>query len=134
MPLAIVSVYPIAGTDTTTASYVENAEAKPLGRAMMSWFFENYLNGPQDRADPRVNLVAADLRGLPPTTIINAQIDPLRSEGEALAQKLGAAGVEVQQKTYDAVTHEFFGMGALIEEALAAQEMAGNALEKAFAK
>jgi acetyl esterase len=134
MPVAIVSVYPIAGTDTTTASYVENAEAKPLGRAMMSWFFENYLNGPQDRADPRVNLVAADLRGLPPTTIINAQIDPLRSEGEALAQKLGAAGVEVQQKTYDAVTHEFFGMGALIEEALAAQEMAGNALEKAFAK
>ena len=106
----------------------------PLGRAMMSWFFENYLNGPQDRADPRVNLVAADLRGLPPTTIINAQIDPLRSEGEALAQKLGAAGVEVQQKTYDAVTHEFFGMGALIEEALAAQEMAGNALEKAFAR
>ena len=134
MPLAIVSVYPIAGTDTTTASYIENANAKPLDRAMMSWFFENYLNGPQDRADPRVNLVAADLGGLPPTTIINAQIDPLRSEGESLAQKLGAAGVEVQQKTYAAVTHEFFGMGALIGEAMAAQEMAAAALTKAFGK
>ena len=132
MPLAVVSVYPIAGTDTTTASYVENASAKPLDRPMMSWFFDNYLRGPQDRADPRVNLVAADLKGLPPTTIINAQIDPLRSEGEMLAQKLGDAGVEVQQKTYEAVTHEFFGMGALISEAMAAQEMAGNALKKAF--
>jgi acetyl esterase/lipase len=134
MPLAIVSVYPIAGTDTMTASYVENAQAKPLDRPMMSWFFENYLRGADDRGDPRVNLVAADLKGLPPTTIINAQIDPLRSEGESLAQKLGAAGVDVQQKTYAAVTHEFFGMGALIGEAMAAQEMAGNALRKAFVK
>jgi acetyl esterase/lipase len=132
MPLAIVSVYPIAGTDTTTASYVENAEAKPLNRAMMSWFFDQYLNGPQDRADPRVNLVAADLHGLPPTTIINAQIDPLRSEGETLAQKLGSAGVDVQQKTYDGVTHEFFGMGTVVDEAKAAEEMAAAALKKAF--
>lgn len=132
MPLAIVSVYPIAGTDTTTASYVENAEAKPLNRAMMSWFFENYLTGTQDRADPRVNLVAADLTGLPPTTIINAQIDPLRTEGEMLAKRLGAAGVDVQQKTYDAVTHEFFGMGAVVSDAMAAEEMAAAALKKAF--
>jgi acetyl esterase len=131
-PLAIVSVYPIAGTDTTTPSYVENAEAKPLNRAMMSWFFDQYLNGPQDRADPRVNLVAANLEGLPPTTIINAQIDPLRSDGEMLARKLDAAGVEVQQKTYDGVTHEFFGMGKVVDAAMAAEEMAAAALRKAF--
>jgi acetyl esterase/lipase len=134
MPVAIVSVYPIAGTDTTTDSYVENAEAKPLNRAMMSWFFDKYLNGPQDRADPRVNLVAADLHGLPPTTIVNAQIDPLRSEGEMLAKKLGAAGVDVQQKTYDGVTHEFFGMGTVVDDAMSAEQMAADALKKAFGK
>ena len=134
MPAAIVSVYPIAGTDTTTDSYVENAEAKPLNRAMMSWFFDKYLNGPQDRADPRVNLVAADLHGLPPTTIVNAQIDPLRSEGEMLAKKLGAAGVDVQQKTYDGVTHEFFGMGTVVDDAMSAEQMAADALKKAFGK
>jgi acetyl esterase/lipase len=98
----------------------------------MSWFFDQYLNGPQDRADTRVNLVAADLKGLPPTTNINAQIDPLRTDGEILAQKLGAAGVDVQQKTYDGVTHEFFGMGAVVNEAMAAEEMAAAALKKAF--
>lgn len=134
MPLAIVSVYPIAGTDTTTESYVENAQAKPLNRAMMSWFFEKYLNGPQDRADPRVNLVAADLHGLPATTIINAQIDPLRSDGEILAQRLGAAGVQVSQKTYTGVTHEFFGMGAVVDLAKDAEQMAADALIKAFGK
>jgi acetyl esterase/lipase len=132
MPSSIVSVYPIAGTDTTTPSYVENAEAKPLNRAMMSWFFDNYLNGAQDRADPRVNLVAADLHGLPPTTIINAQIDPLRSEGVMLAEKLKSAGVTVQQKTYDGVTHEFFGMGGVIDKAMAAEQMAADALKRGF--
>jgi len=134
MPLAIVSVYPIAGTDTMTSSYVENAKAKPLNRAMMSWFFDQYLNGPQDRANPRVNLVAADLRGLPPTTIINAQIDPLRADGEVLAQKLKGAGVQVEQKTYPGVTHEFFGMGAVVDSAKDAEQMAADALRKAFTR
>jgi acetyl esterase len=132
MPVAIVSVYPIAGTDTTTPSYAENAYAKPLNRAMMSWFFEHYLNGPRDRTDPRVNLVAADLRGLPPTTIINAQIDPLRSEGEMLAERLRAAGVTVQQKTYDGVTHEFFGMGMVVGKAMDAERLAAEALTRSF--
>jgi acetyl esterase len=132
VPTAIVSVYPIAGTDTTTPSYVENANAKPLDRPMMSWFFEQYLRGPQDRADPRVNLVAANLQGLPPTTIINAQIDPLRSEGEQLAERLRAAGVTVQQKTWEGVTHEFFGMGTVVDKAMAAEQMAADALTKSF--
>ena len=132
MPVAIVSVYPIAGTDTTTPSYVENANAKPLSRAAMSWFFENYLNGSQDRTDPRVNLIAANLKGLPPTTIINAEIDPLRSDGEILAEKLQAAGVTVTQKTYKGVTHEFFGMGSVVDKAMAAEQMGADALKKAF--
>ena len=132
MPLAIVSVYPIAGTDTTTSSYVENAKAKPLNRAMMSWFFDMYLRNAQDRADPRVNLVAADLNGLPPTTIINAQIDPLRADGEMLAQKLRGAGVQVAQKTYMGVTHEFFGMASVVDSAKDAEQMAADALLKAF--
>jgi acetyl esterase/lipase len=131
-PVAVVSVYPIAGTDTTTPSYVENANAKPLSRAMMSWFLDKYLNGPADRSDPRVNLVTAKLDGLPPTTIINAQIDPLRSEGEMLADKLRAAGVDVQQKTYDGVTHEFFGMGKVVDAAMEAEQMAADALKKEF--
>ena len=132
MPTAIVSIYPIAGTDTTTPSYVENANAKPLNRPMMSWFFDNYLNGSQDRSNPRVNLLTADLHGLPPTTIINAQIDPLRSDGEMLARRIRAAGGEVQQKTYDGVTHEFFGMGKVVSKAMDAEQLAADALKKSF--
>ena len=132
MPLAIVSVYPIAVGDTTSASYVENANAKPLNRAMMTWFFNQYQRTPADRMDPRINLVGADLKGLPPVTIINAQIDPLRTDGETLAQKIRDAGGTVTQKTYDGVTHEFFGMGAVHPKAKDAEGVAADALKKAF--
>lgn len=131
-PLAVISVYPIAGRDTTTPSYTEHANAKPLNRAMMSWFFDKYEKSPADGQDPRINLVAADLKGLPPVTIINAQIDPLRSDGEMLAEKLKAAGVTVDQKTYASVTHEFFGMAAVHSKAKEAQAFAAAALMKAF--
>ena len=133
-PLAVISVYPIAVGDTTTPSYVENAMAKPLNRAMMSWFFDNYQRTPADRQDPRINLVGADLKGLPPVTIINAQIDPLRSDGEMLAEKIRAAGGSVEQKTYNGVTHEFFGMGAVHAKARDAEAQAADALKKVFDK
>ncbi|MEJ7758145.1 MAG: alpha/beta hydrolase [Gemmatimonadaceae bacterium] len=132
LPAAIIAVYPVAGGDTVSASYTENANAKPLNRAMVPWFVKHYFADPSQTQDPRINLVAADLSGLPPTTIINAQIDPLRSDGEELAEKLRAAGVAVEQRTFAGVNHEFFGMGAVLNEAREAQTMAGNALKNAF--
>ncbi len=131
-PLAVISVYPIAGRDTNTASYVENASAKPLNRAMMSWFFDKYVRTPADGQDPRINLVGADLKGLPPITIINAQIDPLRTDGEVLAERIRGAGGTVDQKTYLAVAHEFFGMAAVHPKAKDAQAYAAAALATVF--
>ena len=92
------------------------------------------MPSPADRQDPRINLVGADLKGLPPVTIINAQIDPLRSDGELLAEKIRAAGGSVEQKTYNGVTHEFFGMGAVHSKARDAETQAADALKKVFDK
>jgi acetyl esterase/lipase len=131
-PLAIISVYPVASNDTNSVSYVEQAQAKPLNRAMMLWFFKHALASPADLADPRINLVGAHLSGLAPTTIINAELDPLRRDGELLAEKMRDAGVAVEQRTYPGVTHEFFGMGAVVDEALAAEQFAANALRHAL--
>lgn len=129
MPMHQLLVYPIAGNDMNTPSYKENAMAKPLNKPMMEWFFKHYLRNTQDMADPRIDLVnAKNLKGLPSTTIINAQIDPLRSEGEMLAAKLRGAGVTVRQKTYDGVTHEFFGMGAVVDKAKNAVAFAAEGL------
>ncbi len=132
LPLHQVLVYPIAGYDLETPSYREHADAKPLNKPMMAWFFEQYLKSPADGRNPLIDLVRADLKGLPPTTIINAQIDPLRSDGELLAKALEEADVQTEQKTYDGAAHEFFGMGTVVGEAKAAQTMAADGLKKAF--
>ncbi|GGK74830.1 hypothetical protein GCM10011405_23620 [Rufibacter glacialis] len=132
MPVHQVLVYPIAGYATNTESYQKYAAAKPLDKPMMEWFFQQYLRTPADGKNPWINLVGANLKGLPPTTIINAQLDPLQTEGQQLADRLEAAGVEVDHKVYDGVTHEFFGMTTVLREAKAAQKQAVTGLKDAF--
>ena len=70
----------------TLPSRRHSGAAKPLNTPMLKWFGHYYSTTMQDQMDPRINLVGANLRGLPPTTIVNAQIDPLRSDGETLRQ------------------------------------------------
>ena len=132
-PLHQVLIYPVANNDMNAPSYVENANAKPLNKAMMEWFVKHTFASPDQTADPRIALAKrTDLAGVAPATIVLAQIDPLRSDGEALAAALRAAGVPVTVQRYDGVTHEFFGMGAAVDKAKAAQQMVGEQLRKSF--
>ncbi len=135
MPVHQVLVYPVADTSMDTPSYIENKNAKPLNAAMMKWFFDQTLAIPADVTDTKVALLKAkSLRGLPPATIITAQIDPLRSEGEALAKKMEADGVKVAYRNYDGVTHEFFGMGAVVDKGADALQWVSSELKKSFAE
>jgi len=134
VPLHEVLVYPIAQADMNTKSYLANAKAHPLNKPMMAWFTEKYLNNMGEAKDPRMSLVNANLKGLPSTTIITAEIDPLNNDGMMLADKLKAAGVTVDSKNYEGVTHEFFGMAAVVPEAKEAQAYAAEQLKKAFGK
>jgi acetyl esterase/lipase len=132
LPVYQVLVYPIAGYDLNTPSYQENADAKPLNKPMMEWFFEKYLRTPADGKSALIDLVHADLEGLPAATVITAQIDPLRSEGKELADRLKDAGADVDYKNYEGVTHEFFGMGAVVQEAKQAEKQAAEGLKQGF--
>lgn len=133
MPAHQVLVYPVANHAFDTASYQENANAKPLGKAGMQWFFKHYLRSEKDGDNPMLSLLkATDLSGLPPATVITAQIDPLRSEGKAYADKLKEAGVKVDYQNYDGVTHEFFGMGAVVPDAKRAVKQAAGGLRGSF--
>ncbi|MFC0201223.1 alpha/beta hydrolase [Paracoccus rhizosphaerae] len=132
-PDHVLSVYPIASDNMETRSYEAYADATPLSRAGMEWFFSHVFENPSQASDPRVDLIERDdLQGLPPVTLINAEIDPLQSEGEILAERLSAAGVEVEQMTFDGVTHEFFGMAAVVPQAQEAVDMATANLREAF--
>ena len=132
MPLCQVLIYPIANNDVNSESYVKFAAAKPLSKPMMEWFFKNELSSASQSADSRISLVKANLAGLPKTLIIGAEIDPLQSEGKLLSDKLSAAGVQTDYQLYPGVTHEFFGMAAVVPQAKEAQALAASKLKAAF--
>lgn len=135
MPRHVLAVYPVAQTgDLNTKSYVDSATAKPLNKPMIGWFVDKLLAKPEDKMNPRLDIVHANLKGLPPVTIINAQIDPLREDGAMLQNALKKAGVKVERKVYTGVSHEFFGMGAVVKKAADAEKMGGQALRAAFRK
>jgi acetyl esterase len=131
-PKHVLAVYPITQSNTNTASYLENAIAMPLNRAMMQWFFDKTIRSEADLKDPRIQLIDANLKGLPPVTLINARIDPLRSDGEKMEEALKKAGVSVERRDYEGVTHEFFGTAAVVQKAKDAQAYAGERLKQAF--
>lgn len=55
-------------------------------------------------------LRAETLAGLPATFMATAQLDPLRDEGLAYADRLSGAGVEVETHCYEGLTHNFIVM------------------------
>lgn len=132
MPLYAVLVYPVANDDMNADSYAKYADAKPLSKAMMGWFVKNYLANEAQSADVRISLVRANLKGFPKTLIIGAEIDPLQSEGKMLADRLKATGVATDYELYEGVTHEFFGMAAVVPEAKDAQALAARKLKSAL--
>jgi acetyl esterase/lipase len=131
-PVHMALIYPVAGADMNTPSYLEYENAKPLSKAGMEWFVEHVFGDKSQARDPRINLVEANLAGLPSATVIRAEIDPLCSEGEQLEQELKAAGVDVRGHTFKGVTHEFFGMALVVKDAAAAQTFVAHELKRAF--
>jgi acetyl esterase/lipase len=131
-PRAVIAIYPVTQTGTATESYVDSVNAKPLNKAMISWFLDKTLNSTADKTDPRLDIIHAKLSLLPPVTIINAQIDPLRSDGAMLEEALKQAKVKVTRKEYEGITHDFFGAAAVLPAAENAQSFAAEQLKDAF--
>lgn len=132
MPIHQLLVYPVTDHAFDTDSYREFASAKPLDAAMMQWFWGHYLADPSDGDRPLASVLRGNLAGLPAATMVIAEIDPLRSEAAAYAEALRKAGVEVKVHEFTGVTHEFFGMGAVVPTATDAVQKAGSDLKQAF--
>jgi len=129
-------VYPVTDARGGTASYEELAEGFGLTRDGMHWFLEHYLSGGEGTPnDPRVSPLVADdsaFAASPRTLVITAELDPLRDEGEAYADRLRAAGVAVETTRYDGMIHGFFALGEFLSDGRRALVQAAGALRGAI--
>lgn len=85
-------------------------------------------NDPAASIDPCFDLRRADWRGFPPTTIVLAECDPLHDDGQALAERMRAAGVDVTTRVFGGMIHAFAGLPHLTQEAEVALQYLGARL------
>jgi acetyl esterase len=106
-------VYP--NTDHAWDPEALRAFEDPLlfNRWSVAWYWKHYLADERDGSNPLASpLRAASLAGLPGATVITAEYDPLRDQGERYAERLREEGVKVELRRYDGMAHGFFGMFA----------------------
>jgi acetyl esterase len=127
----IFAVLDVAGVGAT-GSYREFDSGYFVTQRDMAYFARSYADG-HDPTDPLLSPIrAADLRGLPPATIVTAEYDPLRDENEAYARMLQAAGVPVVLRRFDGQLHPFHVLGGLIDDAIVARKWIGERLRAAL--
>jgi len=126
-------VYPVTDLKFTSESYRSNGVGYFLTRDMMDWFRRQYMPAAAALDHPHASpLYAESLKGLPPATVVTAEYDPLRDEGEAYAKRLQEAGVPTKVKRYDGVFHGFFSMAGVIDQGDQAVDWAVGELKAAF--
>lgn len=105
---AMLLVYPTTDTDPTRASYADPDNQLMLTSEAAQWFLSQYLPA-GDPADPRLApLREPRLDGAPPAIIAIAELDPLRDEGEAFAERLRREGRPVRERLFRGQMHGFF--------------------------
>ena len=130
-------VYPVTDARGGSASHHELAEGFWLTRAEMAWFLGHYLSGGNGTPDDAlVSPLLADegaFAASPPTLVITAELDPLRDEGEAYAERLRAADVLAETIRYDGMFHGFFSFADSLADGRRALSRAAERVARALA-
>lgn len=126
-------IYPCTDlANLDSPSYREYGDGYFLRARDLVWFIDQYTT-PQQREDVRVSPARnPDLSGLPPATVIVAECDPLRDQGEDYGRALAAQGNQVSVVRFLGQTHPFVYIGGLIEDAHVARQLLGRRLRASF--
>ena len=126
LPAAILSVSPWCDMELKNATIEGNAgKDKLLSRSVLELFRESWL-GDTGVAwnDPRVNLLYADLTGLPPIQVYYGDYELFAGEATEFATRAKDAGVDVSLRSVVEGQHNFIlGAGRVPEVDQAIQEM-----------
>ena len=110
----LVLAYPTAGPEIKTASMHDLADGYLLSADAMNFYYELYLAGVENHADPRISpLLSRDLHEAPPTVLSVAGFDPLHDEGVALCGLLQSGGVDVAFLSEPSLVHGYLSLAGI---------------------
>lgn len=118
LPRQQILIHPMLDPTGNSQSYRENGSDYIITANMLLSGFELYANcSSKDITEPELNLLSGDFSGLPITTIITAEFDPLRDEGEHLYKLMLSQGVDAYCERYLGVIHGFFQLSGVCNSA-----------------
>ncbi len=117
-PAALGLIYPVKwGVDDTNSRKVLSKENIVLTQDLLDWFSKNFTSGNDeafsDLTDAFDNAVAGEM---PPAWVLTCGFDPLRDEGEMIAEQLKKLGSSVRHIEYEQLYHGFIGASAIFPE------------------
>lgn len=147
VPDHLLLITPLVSSSLGGVSMSENGRSRPLTQRTVRWEQREYAPDGAGRRDPRLDLLGRDdWAGLPAATVVLAEIDPLRAQGQAVADRLAGAGpllpgtpgegtaqpVQTEARLFQGTAHGFFGLGDAVPEAAAAEDYVAMRLKAAF--
>lgn len=96
-----------------------------LSGPIMTWFYETFVPGldAEDRRDPAISPLYADLRDLPPALFTVGELDPLVDDTAFMAERWALAGNDVETGLYPAAIHGFVAFPTAIGRRALAQQV-----------
>jgi acetyl esterase/lipase len=127
LPAAILSVSPWYDMEMKNETLESNADTDALlSRPTFEMFRESWIGGTDvARNDPRVNMLYADLSGLPPMMVYYGASEMLAGEAVEFGERATGAGVDICLRSMPEGQHSFiWGAGRVPEVDEAIQEIA----------
>ena len=126
-------IYPVTVFGQPTKSRDTFAEGFFLTREGIDLSDRSYLVGDVDLSDPRISPLLNDPTGVAPAYVVTAGFDPLLDEGEAYAELMREAGVEVEYRCEEDLIHAFVNMAGALGSARSAVRRISAALQRGLA-
>ena len=105
--IAQFPIYPVVDDSAEWGSYLEHGEGKLLTFEAMQYFTDAYS---AEVGHVRAFPLRHDHRGMPPTLVVTASLDPLRDQGRAYVGELAKAGVPVVYREAMGNIHGFINI------------------------
>ena len=101
-----------------------------LTKSDRDFYRTSYLTSMDDLMDTRLDVLRADLQGLPATRVIACDLDPLLDDSTTLAALLRRKGVPCELSVHEGVLHGFLHYSRMMDAAQAALDEGAEFLKK----
>ena len=98
----------------------------------LAFYQDSYLNSQEDLDDVRLDVLKADLNGMPPSCLIVSDMDPLLDDSTALATLMEQAGALCELHLHQGVLHGFLHYSRMLDGAVSALDQSAEFLRKTF--